>query len=178
MQNQIDNRQKVNVVLRKDENGTRVLFVNHPLSGELGLTWFPIQSELTAFQAIEQIMVLAGVAHNVVSVDEVCQVWEEPKEHGRKYLEVVYNTPVEHEYTVIVRNNNIDHLVEDYPLVSFKIKSANIIETLLKMNYTEQLSEGSYNLVQYYKKVAYDAYQNDIYIGDGEKEYMLVEWHL
>lgn len=178
MQNQNDPRRKLNLVLRKDANGTRVLFENHPLSGELGLTWFPLQSDSPRFEEIEQIMVLAGVANNIVCMTLLSKVWEEPKGHGRKYFEMVYNTPIEREYTVVVRNHNIDHLVEDCSLASFKIKSGNIIETLLKMDYTEQLSQGSFDLVQYYKKVAYDAYQNEIYIGDGEKEYMLVEWYL
>lgn len=176
MQNLNDPRRKVNVVLIKDENGSRILFENHPLSGELGMTWFPVQSELTVFQDIERIMVLAGIAHNVVCIQTVSQCWEVPKEQGRKLIEVVYNTTVEKEYVITVRNMNIEHLNEDCRLASFRIKSGNIIETLLKLDYAEHLSKHTSNLTKYYKTVGYSAYDDEIHIGDGEKQYMLVDW--
>lgn len=177
MPNLNDTRRKVDVVLIKKENGTRILFDNHSLSGEFGTTWFPIQSELTVFQDIEQIMVLAGVAHNVVSAEVKGQVWELPVEHGRKLIEVIYNVPVEKEYSITVRNLNIDHLVDDCNLASFRIKSGNILETLLKLDYTEHLSNTKFNITQYIKKAYYSAYDSSIFIGDNEKDYMEVEWN-
>lgn len=176
MQNLNNPRRKVDVVLIKNENGTRILFENHSLSGEFGTTWFPVQSELTVFQDIEQIMVLAGVAHNVVSAETKGQVWEVPIEHGRKLIEVIYNVPAEKEYSITVRNLNIDHLVDDCRLASFRIKSGNIIETLLKLDYTEHLNNTNFNLAQYIKKATYSAYDRVIFIGDDEKNYMVVEW--